>query len=452
MRTPTPVSLACLAGLGAATLAGCPKGAPAPVDTWLTPTRPANAICVPAPGEGLKRKDRDAWALMLEALERGEADTALQSANTLTDPGASSLARASIDLSRSSQDSKLDPELGRFLIDLGGDNPDNGCVQYGTSLAAYAAGDLERALSASLAATRLLPDNGEVHAMRQLILMATGARPEEGEPDLAAVATRFPDQPVLAMMHGLQLLAADRPAEAIGPLETALAADLPALPSLLSATRAAGDLERYLPLASKAGLPLGDGGALATADAPVRAFSELLGVDEDGNLTAHIETSEGTLDCVLLWRMAPVTVGNFVGLARGTQPWLDPGTGEKRAAPLYDGTVLHRVIPEFMIQGGDPTGTGSGGPGYKFIDETYGSRRTFDRPGVLAMANSGPNTNGSQWFVAEVPLAYLDGKHTIFGQCDAASVEVVKRIARLPTDSRDKPQEPVIVERIVIGD
>ena len=184
----------------------------------------------------------------------------------------------------------------------------------------------------------------------------------------------------------------------------------------------------------------------------MRAFSELLGVDEDGNLTAHIETSEGTLDCVLLWRMAPVTVGNFVGLARGTQPWLDPGTGEKRAAPLYDGTVLHRVIPEFMIQGGDPTGTGSGGPGYKFIDETYGSRRTFDRPGVLAMANSGPNTNGSQWFVAEVPLAYLDGKHTIFGQCDAASVEVVKRIARLPTDSRDKPQEPVIVERIVIGD
>jgi len=166
--------------------------------------------------------------------------------------------------------------------------------------------------------------------------------------------------------------------------------------------------------------------------------------------TAVIETTMGTLRCKLFPKEAPMTVANFIGLADGTKDWKDPATGQtKRGVPLYSGTIFHRVIPGFMIQGGDPLGSGYGDPGYRFADEIVPSL-TFDRPGRLAMANSGPNTNGSQFFITDVPTPHLNGRHTIFGQCDEAGVELVKKIARVPKDSRDKPLTPVRINKIVI--
>lgn len=155
---------------------------------------------------------------------------------------------------------------------------------------------------------------------------------------------------------------------------------------------------------------------------------------------AVLETSMGTITCTLYPDKAPMTVENFIGLATGTKKWKNPVSGAtKENTPLYDGTIFHRVIPGFMIQGGDPAGNGTGDPGYKFKDEFSDLR--FDRPGRLAMANSGPGTNGSQFFITEVPTPHLNGKHTIFGQCD--NEQLVKRIARVPKDENDKPLKPV---------
>jgi len=165
--------------------------------------------------------------------------------------------------------------------------------------------------------------------------------------------------------------------------------------------------------------------------------------------TAIFHTTAGDLTCELFPSNAPKTVKNFIGLATGTKEWTDPKTGEKTKRPLFDGTIFHRVIPNFMIQGGDPLGQGTGGPGYSFEDE-FDSSLTFDRPGRLAMANSGPNTNGSQFFITEVPTPHLNGRHTIFGQCDDASVELVKKIARVPTGRADRPVDPIKITHIQI--
>ena len=147
-----------------------------------------------------------------------------------------------------------------------------------------------------------------------------------------------------------------------------------------------------------------------------------------GDLYAVFTTSRGSITVKLLEKDAPKTVDNFVGLATGKKEWIDPRTGQKSKAPLYDGTSFHRVIPDFMIQGGDPLGTGTGGPGYKFADE-FGSGRRFDKPGLLAMANAGPNTNGSQFFITEVATPHLNNRHTIFGEV-VKGQELVPQIAR----------------------
>jgi len=167
--------------------------------------------------------------------------------------------------------------------------------------------------------------------------------------------------------------------------------------------------------------------------------------------TAVFDTTVGTLRCKLFEKETPITVKNFIDLATGAKDWTNPVShATKHKTPLYDGTIFHRVIPDFMIQGGDPAGNGSGDPGYTFKDE-FVSTLTFDRPGRLAMANSGPNTNGSQFFITEVPTPHLNGKHTIFGQCDEASVELVKKIARMATDpSNDKPFRPVKITHLSI--
>jgi peptidyl-prolyl cis-trans isomerase A (cyclophilin A) len=168
------------------------------------------------------------------------------------------------------------------------------------------------------------------------------------------------------------------------------------------------------------------------------------GLAGKGKLVATMVTSLGTFHCELLADTAPMTVANFIGLATGKKPWLDPSTGAvMRGKPFYDGLTFHRVIREFMIQGGDPTGRGTGGPGYKFDDET--SPDVTMAPGTLAMANAGPSTNGSQFFITESSPDWLNGKHTIFGRCK--EVELVKKIEAVPATG-DRPDTPVTIKSI----
>lgn len=162
--------------------------------------------------------------------------------------------------------------------------------------------------------------------------------------------------------------------------------------------------------------------------------------------TAVFKTSEGTIKCTLFEAEAPETVKNFIGLAEGNKKWDAPG---KKGDKLYDGTIFHRVIPQFMIQGGDPQGSGMGGPGYKFADETKGSPHHFKAPGKLAMANSGPNTNGSQFFITVTDTSWLTGKHTIFGEV-TEGYDIVEKISKLPRDGMDRPKTPVVLESVTI--
>lgn len=189
----------------------------------------------------------------------------------------------------------------------------------------------------------------------------------------------------------------------------------------------------------------------ATASAPHRAGSHDASTEDQPDPIAIIDTTVGKMNCTLFPKKAPIGVANFIGLATGTKDWTDPAThAKKHGVSLYDGTIFHRVIPEFMIQGGDPTGTGMGGPGYKFKNETAPDL-TYDRPGRLAYANSGPDTNGSQFFITEVPYPSLNGGYTIFGQCDDASVDLVKQIARMASDPRNnRPFRPVKINHITI--
>jgi peptidyl-prolyl cis-trans isomerase A (cyclophilin A) len=166
--------------------------------------------------------------------------------------------------------------------------------------------------------------------------------------------------------------------------------------------------------------------------------------------TAIFDTTMGRMTCKLFDKQAPNAVANFVGLATGTRDWTDPATKQKvQGKPFYDGTTFHRVIPEFMIQGGDRLGTGEGDAGYYFKDE-FDPGLNFDVPGRLAMANSGPDTNGTQFFITEAPYPSLDQHYVIFGQCDDHTVLVVQSIARVNRDDKDKPVEPVTLNKVTI--
>jgi peptidyl-prolyl cis-trans isomerase A (cyclophilin A) len=166
--------------------------------------------------------------------------------------------------------------------------------------------------------------------------------------------------------------------------------------------------------------------------------------------TATLHTNHGDIIVELFPNHAPKTVANFVELASGKREWVDPRTGAKSTANLYDGTVFHRVISGFMIQGGDPLGTGTGGPGYRFADEFH-PELNFDRPYLLAMANSGPGTNGSQFFITVAPTTWLNRKHSIFGEVkDVASQAVVDKIATTKTGAGDRPVQAVVIESVTI--
>src|ERR1700741_742429 len=186
------------------------------------------------------------------------------------------------------------------------------------------------------------------------------------------------------------------------------------------------------------------------AELPDMPTSQVPPAVEPTGPTAVLDTSMGRITCKLFDKQAPMTVANFIGLAEGTKPWTDPVSKQKmKAKPFYDGTTFHRVIPEFMIQGGDPTDTGTGDPGYMFADE-FDPNLNFDVPGRMAMANSGPGTNGSQFFITEVPTAHLNQKHTIFGRCAQPGVWFVPAIARVQGDAENKPLQPVVLNKVTI--
>jgi peptidyl-prolyl cis-trans isomerase A (cyclophilin A) len=184
-------------------------------------------------------------------------------------------------------------------------------------------------------------------------------------------------------------------------------------------------------------------------DAP-SASAQYIPVPVPAGPTVVIDTTMGRLTCKLFSTESPVASANFIGLAEGTKVWTDPTTQKKQTRkPFYNGTTFHRVIPGFMIQGGDPAGDGTGGPGYAFDNESTPGLK-FDVPGRLAMANAGPNTNGSQFFITEQPNAQLDGGYTIFGQCDDDTVALVAAIARVDRDAMDKPTKPVTVNKVTV--
>jgi cyclophilin family peptidyl-prolyl cis-trans isomerase len=197
--------------------------------------------------------------------------------------------------------------------------------------------------------------------------------------------------------------------------------------------------------AAEAPAPAGDVRAPVAAD--LAEYTK--DIKGNGKLMATIDTSMGTFHCELFGDKAPMTVANFVGLATGQKAWLNPKTGNvERGKPYFDGLTFHRVIPEFMIQGGDPLGAGYGGPGYNFNDEIWDGQHIV--PGVLAMANAGvrngEGTNGSQFFIMEGERPDLDKKHTVFGKC--AEIDLIKKIASVPTGANDKPTEPVTITKI----
>lgn len=433
--------------LGLLLLGGCPKkgGSPArPADQWVNLADDfIPGMCMSAPTFRLDPEQQRAWQLAISALSDQQLEVANEHFAAL---GADYRAGPAISAAVANPGAA---EPAQALIDLAKAHPDDPCLSYSAGYTAGIRADAEQALPLLRAAVDAYPGRSEPIAMQLVVQIKQGTDEAATSDRLDAALDRFPDDLFLRMIRaGLRQQRADYAGTAE---DLAYVAHLnPTLQNAyVDALRRSENLPDYLRYASGQGWPLGDDGALATADDPVAAFAEILGVGPTDTLTATIETSEGSLECDLRWKEAPVTVGSFVGLATGKQAWTDPRTGEAGRGALYNDTVLHRVIPDFMIQGGDPTGTGSGGPGYRFLDETV-PLYTMDRPGLLAMANSGPGTNGSQWFITEVPLTYLDGKHTVFGVCTAETVEVVKDIARRPRDAADRPQERVIVERILI--
>jgi cyclophilin family peptidyl-prolyl cis-trans isomerase len=396
-------------------------------------------ICVSqVPAAGKLPDKGSAWTAGVAALQSG--DTELAAAKLQGDHPGFGSARAALDLASGRT------EDGRTALrDLANAWPDDACLQQAAGLAYFQSGKLKSGNGFVKAAVRLDPTQPDNHLLDGLTRAWQGDR-DGANRAYRATLTRSPHHPLASALLGRDAVAIGDAAGAIPYLEDALAGGLDVADQLPPAYFAAGHLNDYLRVASAAGWPLGDAGALATAADPEAALGELLGVVDD-QLMVELVTSMGTLTCELFWRDTPVTVANFVGLARGTQPWTDPTTKEPGVGSLYNGSVMHRVIPDFMVQMGDPTGTGSGDPGYRFADEFVSSIR-FDKGGMLGMANNGANRNGSQFFVTEKAVPHLDGKHTIFGECSKESLGVVKAIARVQTRGMDKPVIDVVLETV----
>ncbi len=189
--------------------------------------------------------------------------------------------------------------------------------------------------------------------------------------------------------------------------------------------------------------------ALTTFFVVLSGIVAVEGQEQKGSLYATLKTTLGDVVILLFEEKAPKTVANFVGLASGTKEWMDPKSGQRLKRSLYNGTIFHRVIPGFMIQGGDPLGNGTGGPGYRFEDEFHADLK-HSKAGILSMANAGPNTNGSQFFITHRATPWLDGKHSVFGEV-VKGYEVVDAIGNVPRGSRDRPLKEVVLVEVIIS-
>jgi peptidyl-prolyl cis-trans isomerase A (cyclophilin A) len=428
-------------------LGGCPKagtGGAAATPQIISPAAELPGVCVsPIAAAGPLKSAGAAWTSAAVLMASGDLDEA-RAVLAVPDPHPAILgAQAVVDLL--ADDSTL---AWPALRDLTYAWPEDGCLRQAAAYAALRAGVIDSGIGLARSARELAPTLVEAVVLDGLVATMSGEQEAAATTWRAALALD-PDHPVAnAALAGWYLRRGDA-LLALPLLERAGKNGVDVSGLLPAAHYRAGNLAEYLQVTSAGGWPLGDNGALAGAEDPVAAFQELIGVVPGKTLMVDLQTSMGTLTCTLFWDKAPVTVANFVALARGTQPYLDPRTATDGEGPYYDGTVLHRVIPGFMIQMGDPTGTGSGDPGYRFADEIAPDLR-FDAPGKLAMANGGPGTNGAQFFVTEVPTAHLDGKHTIFGQCDEAAIELVKTIGKVPRLEGDRPVQDVVLERVHI--
>lgn len=327
-------------------------------------------------------------------------------------------------------------------------HPSDACMQQ--TMAAIYMADREPVMAKTHAtdAWRLQPDDPDVLFVYALAWMAAGDDSRASGALRKVIAAR-PSHPGAGFLLGEEYLRRGHADLAIPMLEAAHQGGVDVAAQLAGAYFQTRQLDGYVRTASQAGWPMGDGGALGTSDDPLTEWKTMLGVANGERLWVEMDTTMGAIRCELFWEEAPVTVSNFVGLIRGTQPWTDPETQQIRTEPLYPQTQFHRIIDGFMIQGGDPLGTGAGGPGYRFPDEIT-VHRAFAAPGVLAMANAGPNTNGSQFFITEAPTPHLDGAHTIFGQCDADSLSTVQAITQVATNADGQPLEPITLVHIAV--
>ncbi|MEZ4235588.1 MAG: peptidylprolyl isomerase [Myxococcota bacterium] len=432
-------------------LAGCPKKsapeAPVPAEpamaaaNWFD-VEPGKPLCVSLvpDAEPLPEDAEAALTGAYTAILEGDPDKARAGLEPLPDHPAVGALKGLLGLLMGEEGS------ADALIALSEAHPADPCLNATAALAAASIHDPDRALAAQLRARQAAPDDPNV----ALVSWVLGTEPPDSLlPQLEQGLETQPQDPGFALAVGLSHLDKGDIDGGVALMERALQGGMvEAAAILLIAYREQGSPGHAAALASRIGL-YSDGGALAQAEDPEAAYRTALGIGEGQVPQAVFHTSKGDLACRLMPEVAPIAVGNFVGLARGTAQWKDPRTGALGEGPLYDGTVFHRVIPEFMIQGGDPAGTGRGDIGFVFPNEVTPEVR-FDVPGRLALANAGPNTNSSQFFVTEVPVDRLDGQYTIFGTCDEAAVKVASKIARVETDDEDRPVEPVTLESVEI--
>jgi len=387
--------------------------------------------------EHLDHADREALAAARARLASGDADSPLeglpQHPATQVLMGAQAVLQGRDDVAR---------EVFRDLANTWTEDP---CVQQAAAFTSFRAGHADFARPYMDAADRLDPEDVDVGLLAGIMAVTAGDDPDAALARLRRVRAAHPESAATAAWLGGSLARRGDALEALPLLLQARQGGLQVDRELVLASRVAGELGTYLSVVGAAPpLPVD----VRRAADPLYAYQQALHIGETDPV-AVIHTSMGDLRCALFWRQAPVTVGAFIGLSRGGSAWIDPRSGARREDPLYDDTVFHRVIPGFMVQGGDPAGDGTGGPGYAFLDEVHPDLR-FDRPGRLAMANAGAGTNGSQWFITEVATPHLDGKHTIFGQCDDDSVARVRAIARVPAGPMDQPLTPVLVSHVDI--
>lgn len=430
------LALSGLALQGCAAKDGAPETATPETVAWLSLGPEIPRLCLsPVPeGPRLSKGERQQLETARAALTGGSS---LPDLSDLPEHPASEVLRGGRQVMAGE-----DEAARQTFRDLANTWTEDACLQQAAAFTSFRAGEFIYARPYMDAALALWPDEPDVGLLAAVVLVTSSKDLEGALTSLRRVAKAHPEHVATRAWLGRILARRGNYDEALPHLVAARAAGIDVVRELMPASLQEGDLATYLSVAGVAPpLPID---VRESAD-PVGAYKQALGIPDEGPLTVDIQTSMGAMSCELFWDKAPLTVANFVTLGRGLGPWLDPDSGQLRQDPLYTGVVFHRVIPGFMVQTGDPTGTGMGGPGYAIVDEIHPTLR-FDRPGRLAMANSGPNTNGSQWFITEVPVSHLDGRHTIFGQCTEDSLAVVKAIARVPVGEADKPLADVTVQ------